>query len=217
MRDRLLGGGDGRRQDDLDVVVAFGSLHGGIGRLADHRQDRALHGLGDRAVCSLGAERHGVGQVQAVEPALAAEALGHPAEDLARDDARVAARTHQRPEADRRSDPLGRPVRGPFGFVEGRLDRCVHVSTGVTVGDRIDIEGVDLVDVRLHVGDCRTERSQETLAVARAARHQARAASDVCRPGSSSTPPRDAVGPKRSGHCPNVDSPPKTADARLEW
>ena len=67
-------------------------------------------GLATAPYAVLAPERQGVGQVQAVEPALAAEALGHAAEDLAGDDARVAARAHQRPEADRRGDPLGRPV-----------------------------------------------------------------------------------------------------------
>ena len=171
--DRLLGGGERGGQDGLDVVVALGGLDRGVGRLADDRQDRAFDGLGDRAVRGLGPERQGVGQVEAVEPALAAQTLGHPAEDLAGDDARVAARAHQRPEADRGGDPFGRAVGGRLGLVERGLDRGVHVRARVAVGDRIDVERVDLVDVRLEVGDGRLERSEEALAVARAARHQA--------------------------------------------
>ena len=75
--------------------------------LADHGQDRALDRLRDRPVGGPRALRQGVRQVEPVEPPLPAEALGHAAEDLARDDPGVAARAHQRPEADRRRDPLG--------------------------------------------------------------------------------------------------------------
>ena len=77
-----------------------------------------------------------------------------PAEDLAGDDARVAAGAHQRPEADRGGDALGVgwPAR-PVGLLERGPDRGQHVRAGVAVRDREDVEGVDLVDVRLEVRD----------------------------------------------------------------
>ena len=72
--DRLLGRLEGRGQDDLDVVVALGGRDRRGGRLADDREDRALDRLGDGAVGRLGALAQGVGQVEAVEPALARRA-----------------------------------------------------------------------------------------------------------------------------------------------
>ena len=137
-----------------------------VGRLADDRQDRALDRLGDRAVGRPRALRQRVGEVEAVEPALAAEALGHAPEDLAGDDARVAAGAHQRPEADRGRDPLGRLAGGRLGLVERGPDRGEHVRAGVAVGDRVDVEAVDLVDVGLEVGDGRPERLEQPGAVA---------------------------------------------------
>ena len=110
--------------------------------------------------------RQGVGQVEPVEPALAAEPLGHAPEDLAGDDAGVAARAHQRPEADRGGDPLGRLARDRLRLVERGLDRREHVRAGVAVGDRVDVEAVDLVDVRLEVGDGGAERVEQAGAVA---------------------------------------------------
>ena len=172
-RDRFLGRVEGRGQDRLDVVVTLGGDDRGIGRLADDRQDGALDGLRDGAVGRLRALRQGVGEVQTVEPALAAEALRHAAEDLAGDDPRVAPRAHQRPEADGGGDPLGGLAGRALGLLEGRLDRRQHVRAGVAVGDRIDVESVDLVDVRLEVRDRGAKGAEQAVAVARPADHQA--------------------------------------------
>ena len=81
--------------------MSFGPLGGDdrrLGRFADDRQDRALDRLRDRAVGRLRAPRERVGQIEAVEPGLAGEPLGHAPEDLARDHAGVAAGAHQRAE-----------------------------------------------------------------------------------------------------------------------
>ena len=171
--DRLLGRVERGGQDRLDVVVALGGDDRGVGRFADDRQDRPLDRLGDRAVGRLRPLRQRVREVEAVEPALAAEPLGHAAEDLAGDDPGVAAGAHQRPEADRGGDPLGRLTGHAFGLVERGLDGRQHVRAGVAVRDGIDVEGVDLVDVRLEVRDRRAEGAEQALAVARAADHQA--------------------------------------------
>ena len=104
---------------------------------------------------------------------LPATASAMPAEDLARDDARVAARTHEGAEADRGGDPVGRLARDRLGLVERGPDRGQHVRPGVAVRDRIDVEAVDLVDVRLEVRDRRPERIEQPVPVAGAAGHQA--------------------------------------------
>ena len=172
-RDRLLGRLDGRAQDGLDVVGPLRGDDRRLGRFADDRQDRALDRLRDRAVGRLRAPRERVGEIEAVEPGLAGEPLGHAAEDLARDHAGVAAGPHQRAEGDRRRDALDRHLRDGFGLVERGLDRRVHVRAGIAVRHRVDVEAVDLLDVGLEVGDRRPERVEKTLAVAGPADHQA--------------------------------------------
>jgi hypothetical protein len=86
-------------------------------------------------------------QIEAVETPFAAEAFGHPAEDLGRDDARIAACPHQRAEADRARNPLQRGFGHAFRLVECRADGGEHVGPGVAVRHRVDVEAVDLVDV----------------------------------------------------------------------
>ena len=166
LRDGPLRAGQRRAEHRLDVVVVFRGLHGGRGRLADDGQDRALDRLRHRAVRGPGALRHRVGEVEAVEPAFPAEPVGHAPEDLARDDPRVAPRAHERAEADRGGDPVGRLAGDRLRLVERGLDRRVHVRAGVAVGDRVDVEAVDLVDVRLEVRDGGAERAEQAVPVA---------------------------------------------------
>ena len=131
-------------------------------------------GLATALYAVLRAEVERMGEVEAVEPALAGQAVRDPGQDLARDHARVAARAHQRAEARRLGDPLGvRVGPGPIGLLQRRPDRRQHVGAGVAVGDREDVERVDLVDVRLEARDRAPERREEPGAVARPAGHQA--------------------------------------------
>ena len=58
-------------------------------------------------------------------------------------------------------------------LVEGRADRRQHVRARVAVRDREHVQGVDLVDVRLEVGDRAPQRLEEPGAGAVAASHQA--------------------------------------------
>ena len=153
--------------------LVLGRRDGRRGRLADDGQDRALDRLGDRAVRGPAPSRERMGEVEAVEPPLPAEAVGHPAEDLARDDARVAPGAHQRAEADRGGDAVGRLAGHALGLVERRTDRRQHVRARVAVGDREDVEGVDLVDVGLEVGDGGPEGLEEPGPVTGPAHHQA--------------------------------------------
>ena len=85
----------------------------------------------------------------------------------------VAARAHQRPEADRGRDPVGRLAGGRLGLLERGPDRGEHVRAGVAVGDRVDVEAVDLVDVGLEIRDGGPERLEEPGPVAGPAPHQA--------------------------------------------
>ena len=170
-RDRPLRRGQRGTQDHLDVVVALGGLDRPGGRLPDDREDRALDRLGDCAIRGPCALRQGVCQVEPVEPALAAERLRHAPEDLAGDDAGVAAGAHERAEADGSGDPLGRLAGHVVRLVEGGLDRGEHVRARVAVGHRIDIEAVDLLDVCLEVRHRRPEGLEEAVPVARPTGH----------------------------------------------
>ena len=172
-RDRLLGRVDGRREHGLEVLAVLRGRDGGVRRFADHGQDGALDRLGDGGIGGLRGRRERVGQVEAVEPLLALEALGHPAEDLAGDDPRVAAGAHQRPEADGGRHAVDRLPGGRLGLFERRAYGGEHVRAGVAVGDRVDVEGVDLVDVGLEVGDGRPEGREQAGPVTGPADHQA--------------------------------------------
>jgi hypothetical protein len=171
LRDGPFGGLRRRREDRLDVVVALGRLDRPGRRLADDGQDRPLDRLRHRAVGGLRPLAQRMGEIQAVEPLLASDRLRHAAEDLAGDDARVAARAHERPEADRGGDPVGGLTGDGLGLVERGPDRGEHVRPGVAVGDGIDVEAVDLVDMRLQVRDRRPERIEQPVPVASAAGH----------------------------------------------
>ena len=112
-------------------------------------------GRQDRPVGDLRAAPQALGQVQTVGATAAVRAVGHAADDLGEDDAAVAARALQRTPAERLGDavevaPLGRQA---LGLGEGGPHRGQHVGARVTVRHGKDVEGVDLLDVGLEVGD----------------------------------------------------------------
>ena len=171
LRDGPVGRLDRRREDRLDVVVVLSRQLGGRRGLADHGQDRALDRLLHGCIRGLRRQSEGMGQIEPVDPLLARDRPRHPVEDLRRDHPGIAAGAHERPEADRRGDPIGRPAGRSFGLVERDADGGGHVRTGVAVGHWEDVEVVDLVDVGLEVGDRGAECRQETVAVAASAGH----------------------------------------------
>ena len=87
------------------------------------------------------------------EVALSAQALGHATEDLRGDDARVAPRAHERPEADGLCDPVGRRIGYGVGFGQCGLDGGEHVAAGIAIGHGVHVERVDLVDMGGQVFD----------------------------------------------------------------
>ena len=110
-------------------------------------------------------------QVEPVEPLLPGDRLSHAAEDLAGDDPGVAARAHQRAEADGGGDAICRLAGDGLRLVQRGTDRGEHVRSGVTVRHRVHVQAVDLIDVRLEVRDGGPERVEQALAVAGAAGH----------------------------------------------
>ena len=209
LRDGALGGVEGRGEHRLDVVVALGGGDRGGRRLADDREDRALDRLGDGLVGRLRALVERVREVEAVEPPLAGEAVRHAGQDLAGDDAGVAAGAHQRPEAHGLGHPLDVGVGADLvGLLERGADRGQHVRAGVAVRDREHVERVDLVDVRLEARDRAPEGRQEPGAVARPARPSGdvRPAARRGRPGPArgcaGRRPAGARGPGHGRRCP---------------
>ena len=183
-RHRQLAGAQGRLQhlrDHLvllvvvDDVVQPRLLHvGDLGRdarghLAHHRQDRALGGLAHGRVRALGGARHRGGDEHRVDQLARPrdQLLGGAAQELGEDHARVAARAEQRRAGDRVDDLVAADVvdvalRGQaVELVEHGAQRERHVVAGVAVGDREDVEVVDLPPPGLELDERRSRRLRE--------------------------------------------------------
>ena len=115
------------------------------GAVAQHGEDGALHRLAhglERHLDGRGERRVDAGGVKL----LADAALAQAAQNLRGDDTGVAARAHERPGRDRLANfsPLGPD--GQLGQVlDDRLQRQRHVRARVAIGNREDVEAVDLV------------------------------------------------------------------------
>ena len=133
--------------------------------VAQDGEDRALGRLAHRAVRALRGARHrGADEDRVDELAGAAdELLGGAADELREDDAAVAAGAEQGRAGDGLDDlvaadlvdeatsPCERVRREPVELGEHGLQRERHVVAGVAVGDREDVEVVDLAAARLEV------------------------------------------------------------------
>ena len=124
-----------------------------MGHLADDGEDRALGGLAHGAVGAVGraghggADQHGVDEVAGPGDQL----LGGAADQLGEDHAGVAAGAEQRGAGHGVDDLVAADLvdvalRGqPVELVEHRAQRQGHVVARVAVGDREDVEVVDLL------------------------------------------------------------------------
>ena len=190
----------GRRGEHrLDVVRPLAGLDGRGRRLADHRQHRALDRPRHGAVGGRRRHRERMGQVEAVETALAGEALGEAAHDLAQDHPGVAPRPEQGALAEAVGDRLHAGLVADVAqhLAAGRQ----HVRAGVAVRDGEDVEGVDLVDVRFEVRDGRPDRLQQPGARRRRVGPPTRCPRPPRRPPCRRIRPRPAR-PRLSGRCP---------------
>jgi hypothetical protein len=141
-----------------------------MGHLAEDGQHRALHRLPDRLVGRVGRSReccrdqHRIDQLAGP----AGQLLRGTADDLAQDHAGVAARPHQR-GAGERVDELGAADLvdhlsvEPVELVVHRPEGERHVVTGVAVGDREDVEVVDLLATLVKMGRGRSDDAPESL------------------------------------------------------
>ena len=126
---------------------------GALGRL-HHRP------VGDRR--RLGERRGHAGRV---ELRALRHSLGEAAEDLREDHPAVAAGAHQRAVRRRGEHRVGGIRRGGVArLLHRRAQRQVHVRAGVAVGDREDVEVVDLLLVGLEPRERRGQAGEHLLA-----------------------------------------------------
>ena len=162
----LVGGRLGIEALALPLRAALGD---GVGHRPDHGEHRSLGRLADRGVGAVG----GVGQrrldqLRVDQPAgRGRDLLGGAADDLAEDHAGVAARAHQRGARDLADDlrPARVAVRALLErveLVEHVTHRQRHVVAGVAVGDREDVEVVDLLAALLEVRERDAHHVAET-------------------------------------------------------
>lgn len=132
--------------------AAAADRRGAVGGGAHDGQHRALDGPGDRAVAEVGGPAQRVGERVTVELGGRHQRLGEAAQELAEDDAGVAAGAEQGAVGER----LDRTGRAHVGQVviavvalaertAGRLEGEEQVGAGVGVRDREDVERVDLL------------------------------------------------------------------------
>ena len=117
---------------------------GGLGRRPHDREDRPLDRAHDGLVGRVGrpgAARRDVGRAGGLE---VAERVGEAPQDLGEDHAGVAPGAHQRAVGDGLAD-LGHVLGGPPSSWHHRLEGQRHVRAGVAVGDRVDVQPVQLV------------------------------------------------------------------------
>ena len=133
-------------QGVVDGGAGLRGGHGGGAGVLEHREDGALDGLahsleghGNRAL-------HGGGDGVCVDFLNALEALAQAAQDLAGDDAGVAAGAHERAMGHGLAQGLGVCAHGERLDLLGHgLHGERHVGAGVSVRDGEDVEAVDLL------------------------------------------------------------------------
>ena len=142
------------------VGVEVGELAGDrVRHLAEDGQHRPLGRVAHRVVGGIGGAGEGGGDQDRVDQlaGAAGQLLGGAADDLAEDHAGVAAGAHQR-RPRQRLDQLGAADLVDLEAVEAvellhhGAHRHRHVVAGVAVGDREDVEVVDLLAAFLQVG-----------------------------------------------------------------
>ena len=141
-----------------------------VGHLLEHGEHRSRGRIGDRLPSRRGRlqQRH-ADQLRIDELALSlGEDLRRAADDLAQDDARVAARAHQRGVRDRVDDRLSpdlvdlTPV-DALQCLDHRLQGERHVVARVAVGDREHVQVIDLVASLIEVSVGGRDDAAESL------------------------------------------------------
>ncbi len=145
----LLDGGVGTEAPGVHVREV---VRHAAGHRTDRREHRALGRVADRRVGGVGGARERGGDEDRIDQLARprSQLLGRPADDLGEDHAGVAARAEQRRARDRADDLVAAGhVDGPavhaVELVEHRPEGERHVVARVAVGDREDVQVVDLL------------------------------------------------------------------------
>ena len=126
-----------------------------FGHLADHGQHRPLDRAPDRPVGSVARRAKRPRDHGLVDRIAFAEDVCEAAHDLTEDDARVPARAHQRGTRELLGDRLMPVGGGLLECFDDRTDGEREVRAGVAVRDRVDVEVVDPLLIRLEVAKSR--------------------------------------------------------------
>jgi hypothetical protein len=148
---------DGNAQQLLRIALR---AIDGLVHLLQRGQHRAVRRLRDRGEGVFAAKPE---RLLDVDPVVGGRVLDPP-DDLAEQHAAVAARTHQGAVRGAGEDG-GRLWFGLAGVLERGLHRVEHVRARVAVGDRVDVERVDLVDVGFEPRRRGFERGKERRGV----------------------------------------------------
>ncbi len=138
-------------QDALQHEAQVVALARGVGRLgralADDGQDRALDRAHDPLIGRVGRALESGGQVDGAERLLTGQLGGQAAPDLTEDDARIAARAHQRPLRHLSGEAADVGLLAVLHAGIGRAHGQQHVGAGVAVGHGEHVQRVHVVAV----------------------------------------------------------------------
>ena len=147
--------GNGLIRLDDESIEIVGNIHLGLlkavslgGDILEHGQDRAFDRLADGLESDFHAAAQSMRNITAgsVLALGVAQTFGNAAKDLARDDARVAAGTHERAVRDGGRDLIDRGVcRKRLDLAHNGIKRERHVGAGITIGHGEDVEFVDFL------------------------------------------------------------------------
>ena len=149
VRQGLLPGFQRPDQDRLQIARRPGAFHRRGRGQPGYREDRSLRRLHDGLVSGLDAGSHGRSQHGGIGGFLLLEGFCHAAEQQGQNDAGVSSRAAEKASGSR----IGRLGQGdrlfPAALGSAVRHRQTHVRSGVPVGDRKNIEFVDLILVQL--------------------------------------------------------------------
>ena len=143
---------------------SFGCRRGAFRGPPNHRQHGPFDRTHHRLVGHFLGAGEGLGEVAAVQFVPLLDPAGEAPEDLGENDAGVAAGSHQR-AIGKPTTYLGHGLRILADGLDRGLHRHCHVGSGVAIRHRKDVEGVNLLVVRIQPGGGVSERPGQLFPV----------------------------------------------------
>ena len=170
LQDRVAGGEQQLEQLLEGLALAAAALQI-LGDHADHGEDRALLGLHHGLVGGVCALADRLNPQRAVHVLVTGQAAGDAAQNLAENDAGVAARTLQRAARDGVRHICGGGIALGVHFLDGGGDGLGHVGARIAVRNREHIQGIDALAVLRQQRSSRGEHLLEHHAIYLLIRH----------------------------------------------